>query len=331
MQYLKITAAFVAVCLSVCTLAAQIVPQNRQDTIVLSVYNANQRFMLYQAPFGTPIPATSLLADMVAAYDTAFVLRQGTVADSTGQLPMQQVIEHRCDKLTGDVRDKVAIIYLNPNCDASRTFFNAQKAGAKAVILIHTTNSRDSVWLSPQRPYAFADSLRIPCYTVRREMGEKMSVLLPSLVGIARPDTVPSDIQALKGQTNNNPSTTTTKDAVQIAENDENTEGSSKTAVGAPSTVNASKPIAANAKQQFVLSPNPANDVATLAFNLSKKTDLTLDILNEAGQMMLHKALPNAQVGSLDVDTRGWASGAYLIHLTDSKGVKTVKRLVVQH
>lgn len=148
MQHQKILAAFVAVCLSVGTLAAQIVPQNRHDTIVLSVYNANQRFMLYQAPFGTPMPTTTVLVDMVAAYDTAFVWQQATVADSTEHLPMQQVIAHRCDKLTGDVRNKVAIIHLNPSCDASQTFFNAQKAGAKAAILIHTTNSKDSVWLS---------------------------------------------------------------------------------------------------------------------------------------------------------------------------------------
>jgi Secretion system C-terminal sorting domain len=68
-----------------------------------------------------------------------------------------------------------------------------------------------------------------------------------------------------------------------------------------------------------------------LAFNLSQKTDLTLEILNEAGQMMFRRSFDNAQTGSLDVDTRDWASGAYFIHLTDGKGVKTVKRLVVQH
>jgi hypothetical protein len=33
----------------------------------------------------------------------------------------------------------------------------------------------------------------------------------------------------------------------------------------------------------------------------------------------------------LHIDTRAWASGAYFFHLTDGKGVKTVKRLVVQH
>ena len=46
---------------------------------------------------------------------------------------------------------------------------------------------------------------------------------------------------------------------------------------------------------------------------------------------MFRRSFQNAQTGSLDFDTRSWASGTYLIHLTDGKGVKMVKRLVVQH
>jgi hypothetical protein len=333
MQHQKITAALVAVCLSSGTLAAQIVPQNRHDTIVLSVYNANQRFMLYQAPFGKQVVTTSVLADMVAAYDTAFVWREGTTPDSTGALPIRQVVEHQCNKLTGNVLNKIAIITMNPNCDASLTYFNAQKAGAKAAILIHTTNSKDSVWLSPQSRYAFADSIKIPCYTVRREMGEKMSGLLPSLVGIAKPDSIPSDIQALKTRPNNG--TTVSNDVkvttLEVIENHENTEGVTHVGIGLLDVGNVPKSDVRNLKSAFGLSPNPANDVATLTFNLSKKTDLTLEILNEAGQLMLRKSLQGTQLGSLDFDTRDWGSGAHFIHLTDGKGVKEVKRLVVQH
>ena len=79
------------------------------------------------------------------------------------------------------------------------------------------------------------------------------------------------------------------------------------------------------------LSPNPANDVATLAFNLGKKTDLTVEILNEAGQVILRRSLQGTQTGSFNFDTLNWGSGAYFIHLTDDRGIKTVKRLVVQH
>ena len=329
MQHQKNLAAFVAVCLSIGTLAAQIVPQNRHDTIVLSVYNANQRFMLYQAPFGKQIVTESVLADMVAAYDTAFIWQQGTVADSTGALPMQQVVEHRCNKLTGNVFDKIAIIALNPNCDVSLMYLNAQRAGAKAVILIHTTNSKDSVWLSPQSPYAFADSLTIPCYTVRREMGEKMSELLPSLVGIAHPDSIPSDIQALKGTTTNNISQSTNHVGFGMSDVGDST--AAQSGVSLSNVGRVPKSDIPNPKSDVVLSPNPANDIATLTFNLNKKVDLTLEIVNETGQMMLRQALPNTRTGSLDFDTLNWASGAYFIHLTDGKGIKTVKRLVVQH
>jgi hypothetical protein len=81
----------------------------------------------------------------------------------------------------------------------------------------------------------------------------------------------------------------------------------------------------------FSLSPNPANDVATLTFNLSKATDLKLEVLNEAGQLMFRKPLQGVQTSSIDFDTKDWGSGAYFIHLTDVKGVKELKRLVVQH
>jgi hypothetical protein len=332
MQHRKITTAIVAVCLSIGTLAAQIVPQNRHDTIVLSVYNANQRFMLYQAPFGKKVVTESVLADMVAAYDTAFVWREGITPDSTGALPMRQVVEHQCNKLTGNVLGKIAIITMNPNCDASLTYFNAQKAGAKAVILIHTTNSKDSVWLSSQSPYAFADSIKIPCYTVRREMGEKMSGLLPSLVGIAKPDSVPNDIQAMKARTNNGAiASNDVKTTSEVIENQGSTEGSNHVGFGMPDVGNAPKSDVRHPKSTFSLSPNPANDVSTLTFNLGKATDLTLEVVNEAGQLMFRKSLQGVQTSSLDFDTKDWGSGAYFIHLTDGKEVKAVKRLVVQH
>ena len=57
MTYSKKAAIMLAIMLVSGGLFAQIVPQDRRDTIVLSAYNANQRFMLYQAPVGTPIPA----------------------------------------------------------------------------------------------------------------------------------------------------------------------------------------------------------------------------------------------------------------------------------
>ena len=42
----------------------------KRDTVVLSVYNNNQRFMLYPMPFGKNKPDKEFTAEMVMAYDT---------------------------------------------------------------------------------------------------------------------------------------------------------------------------------------------------------------------------------------------------------------------
>ena len=70
-------------------LSAQNTAQNKKDTIVLSVYNTNQRFMLYPAPFGGAIGKTKLLTDLVAAYDTVMVRKEDTRKD-TSKVPSTQ-------------------------------------------------------------------------------------------------------------------------------------------------------------------------------------------------------------------------------------------------
>ena len=63
-----ITIAF-AVCLIAVSTMAQTTP-SRPDTILLSVYNNGYLFKVTPAAFGPRTPATDLLAEMVAAYDT---------------------------------------------------------------------------------------------------------------------------------------------------------------------------------------------------------------------------------------------------------------------
>ena len=160
-------------------LSAQNTAQNRKDTIVLSVYNNNQRFMLYPAPFGGAIGKTKLLTDLVAAYDTVMVRKENTQRD-TAKIPSTQKrwiisTERGCDKIEGDVRGKVAIIQQNAACDISKQMFLAQSKGAKAVVIIHNTNSKDTVWLDYKQNYAYAKQITIPCYTVRSDMGVKIS------------------------------------------------------------------------------------------------------------------------------------------------------------
>ena len=349
MQQLKqVILAFALIVCGAAYATAQATPDSlRADSVLLSVFNTGAKYRLTPATFAPRTTGAELLTEMVMVQDTivSFVETGGNgttflppsllakMPDSLrrsfeAQKLMKPVVTHRCDKpITADVKGKVVIMTLG-TCDPSLMCLNAQRAGAKALVLIHPNNNRDSILL---KTGAFTDSIKIPCYTVRRDIGARMSALMPSHVGIKRPVVMDEDAQGLKAQNGNgSQSTTAKKDAEKLGdkgENEdktgENTEGGKK-ADALPQIVNSSK-------QQFSVSPNPANDVATLAFNLSKKTDFTLDILNEAGQMMLRRSFDNAQTGSLDFDTRAWASGAYFIHLTDGKGVKTVKRLVVQH
>ena len=348
MQQLK--QSILVIALIVCGAAyatAQATPDSlRADSVLLSVFNTGAKYRLTPATFAPRTTGAELLTEMVMVQDTSVSFVE-TGGNGTTFLPpsllakmpdslrqafesqrlMKPVVTRRCDKpITADVKGKVVIMSLG-TCDPSLMCLNAQRAGAKAIVLIHPDNHRDSILL---KTGAFTDSITIPCYTVCCDVCARMSALIPSQVGIKKPVIMDEDAQGLKTQNGNgNTSTTATKDATRLADDEqtegkkgENTEGGKKSD---------SLQLAINSlKQQVVLSPNPANDVATLAFKLSKKTDLTLEIVNEAGQVILRKSLQAAQTGSLDFDTRDWASGVYFIHLTDGKGVKTVKRLVVQ-
>ena len=50
----------------------------KKDTTVLSVYNNNQRFMLYPMPFGKSKPDKDFTAEMVIALDTINVLERSS-------------------------------------------------------------------------------------------------------------------------------------------------------------------------------------------------------------------------------------------------------------
>jgi hypothetical protein len=321
--------------------AAQTPDSLRADSVLLSVFNTGVKYRLTPATFAPRSTGEELLTEMVMVQDTVVSFVE-MVGNGTTFLPpllveqmpdsvrlaletrklMRAVVTHRCDKpITADVKDKIVLMTLG-TCDPSLMCLNAQRVGAKAIILCHPNNNRDSIQLSSG---AFADSITIPCYTVRRDIGERMSALMPSQVGIKKPEVMPEDAQGLKGRSNNNTSTTATKEVPQLAENAENTEGVAGNSMTDIQSTNSPTSTKSSTKMSLNLSPNPANDMSTLTLNLSKKVDIAIEIMNEAGQIMRRKTLQNIQVGSLDIDTREWASGAYFIHLTDGKGVKMVK------
>ena len=156
------------------TLAAQ-----KKDTVVLSVYNNNQRFMLYPMPFGKDKPDKHFTAEMVQSLDTIQTLEVSTKRDSSGKFPKRWRTTRQCGKLPKNLKDRVALLYFNPSCDVSTQVYNAQEAGAIVVIVIHTTNRTDSVMLpklTGQQRYAYDNTeqlfttlCRVPCVFTKRK------------------------------------------------------------------------------------------------------------------------------------------------------------------
>jgi Secretion system C-terminal sorting domain len=298
---------------------------NKKDTVVLSVYNNNQKYMLYPMPFYKKWPDTSMVVLMEALHDTAQVMRQSMVSDSSGKKPMRNVIDRQCSRLTGDVKGKVALLRMNPACDVSFTCLLAQRMGAKMVVMIHTTNSVDSVTLvkKNKHTYAYQDSIKIPCYTVRNEIGNSLMQMLPSLVGVKVPDGVIKEIQALQANQNNNqlPTASALTDKEKaLAEKEAVEELARKLEIERRSSPNV---------KGWQLSPNPSNIQTLLQFNFDTSASLTVDVFNAAGQMVTNYNLPSTPSGTLEIDVSSWASGVYSVRMTRGD-VQEVKLLVVQ-
>jgi hypothetical protein len=302
---------------------AQSTNTNKKDTVVLSVYNDNQKYMLYPSPFYKKWPDTSMVVQMVMLYDTTQVIRQSTQTDSTGKKPMRSVVEPQCSKLSGEAQGKIAIVRLNPNCDVSFTCLMAQRMGAKVVILIHVTNSIDSVTIPKmnKHKHAYQDSIKIPCYTVRNEIGDRLIRMLPSLAGIKIPNGTP--IQALIANPNNNqlPIATSLADISKA-------QALKEEAGAAAQKLENERRSSPNVKG-WQLSPNPSNIQTLLQFNFDTSQSLTVDIFNAAGQMVTNYILPSTPSGTLEIDVSSWASGVYSVRVLRGD-VQDVKQLVVQ-
>ena len=296
---------------------------NKKDTVVLSVYNDNQKYMLYPSPFYKKWPDTSMVVTMVMLHDTAHVMRQSTQTDSTGKKPMRSVVEPQCTKLSGEAQGNIALVRLTPSCDPSFTCLMAQRMGAKVVILIHTTNSIDSVTIPKKNKqvHAYQDSIKIPCYTVRNEIGDRLMRLLPSLAGIKIPDADP--IQALSANPNNNqlPIVTSMADLEKAQALKAETEATAQ-------KLENEERATPNVKG-WVLSPNPSSTETLLQFNFETASTILVDVFNAAGQMVTNYNLSTAQAGTLGIDVSSWANGVYSVRMSRGS-VQEVKQLVVQ-
>ncbi|NJN35671.1 MAG: T9SS type A sorting domain-containing protein [Saprospiraceae bacterium] len=81
------------------------------------------------------------------------------------------------------MKNKIAVIDLNKDCDVTKVCLNVQRAGAKAFVIVHNSNSNGNIKLPKNGVYK--DSIRIPIFTIRRSLGERITSMLPSWVGIS--------------------------------------------------------------------------------------------------------------------------------------------------
>jgi Secretion system C-terminal sorting domain/PA domain len=297
----------------------------KKDTTVLSVYNNNQRFMLYPMPFGKSKPDKDFTAEMVIALDTINVLETSTKKDSSGKFPKRWITTRQCGKLPKNVKDKVALLHLNTGCDISTQVLNAQEAGALAVIIIHTTNSIDSVILpklTGRDRYADENKVKIPCFTVRKVIGEKLTGMLPSLVGIKRPDST-GVVQALAQQT-------PTDSAKMLQQGLVKTVGNEGQGILDVNNAVSNNGTAFRYTFGWDIAPNPVSNEVTINYNFKETNTVQIDIFNELGQLVTNYQLPHTQTGKLDVNVTAWQNGTYNISLTSGK-VKEVKRMIVLH
>lgn len=295
-----------------------------KDTVVLSVYNDNQKYMLYPTPFHRKWPDTSLVVPMIMLYDTLNVMRESLTTDSASQKPMTMVVERLCDKMSGEAQGKVALVRMNPHCDPSLTFYLAQRQGAKVVVMIHTTNSRDSVTLpKAKKPtYAYRDSITIPCFTVRNEIGDRLMRLLPSLVGIKVPDN--ETIHMLRTDVKNNVFTNEIWPQKVLGD-------SLKTAAAEAEKQRLEAEKLSNPPVKgWMISPNPSSTQVMVQYHFETAEPTQIEVFNAAGQLVTNYTLSETASGTLSIDVSTWTNGTYSVRLGRSS-VKEVKQLVVQN
>ncbi len=276
-------------------------------------------------PFGKDKPDNDFVAEMVIALDTINVVKADTKKDSTGTFRKRLQTERSCGKISTPLKDKVALIYLNPACDASTQVLSAQTAGASAVIVVHTTNSKDSVTLPKKSNtirYEDDSKVKIPCFTVRKEIGDKLTRLMPSMVGIKRPKEnivggqgliVDSTRLVQQAQVAQEAKQSATVEVVTQSEQSEQNDFAAKYGFGG---------------KGWQLSPNPSDNHAVLTYNFAKSLDLSVDVFNKLGQVIATYPLSGTQTGQLTLDVSQWQAGTYVVSLRSSTW-NEVKQLVV--
>ncbi len=294
-------AALAAIILTIGNLSAQA----KKDTVVLSVYNTDKKYLLTQASFSPKVAKAGLFGDLVMAYDTVHTYT--TVATKPNAaivgLPThigtkttkektenQLKVVHTGKFKAYHVKGKVAIVNYNPKYDATFICLTLQRAGAIAVILSHASNNKDSILVKDGE---YEDSIKIPCYSVRYQRGFEISSYLPSLVGIKKNDTL-GIVLALQQLP------TVNQDSINKANKNKDT-------------------------ALFSIYPNPTDDDAFVQYAFTAPTDLNISITNGAGQKLHQIKLLQSTIGTYTIPSDTWANGIYYIELRYGKFSRTEK------
>lgn len=77
----------------------------------------------------------------------------------------------------------------------------------------------------------------------------------------------------------------------------------------------------------FSISPNPANDFANISFTNNTVTPRLVRVLHMSGQVLYSQTTTD---NTLTIDTQNFASGVYILHITEGKNYYT-KKFIITH
>ena len=261
----------------------------KADTFYLSVYNTGARIEITPADFGSKV-TQDLMGTMVRAFDTVMVLKANGATDSTGNKRIRHEAERRADKISKDIKDKIVVMEMNKDVDVTQTCINVQRGGAKAIILVHTSNKKEDIKLKYLGIYK--DSVRIPCFTVRN-VGDSLWSILPSVAGIKAPTVPPVQTLAVNNNallgmnTQITPNKTTGAEPINNSSDKANTNES----------LNLGKidPITGKFEEDVTLYPNPTADVLNLTFKGYTGQAVDIVIFDMQGKSILTEHLGQLQ------------------------------------
>ena len=260
------------------------------DTFYLSVYNTGARIEITPAEFGGKV-TENILGTMVRAFDTVMVLKANGAIDSTGKKRIRHEAERRADKISKGIKDKIVVMELNKDVDVTQTCINVQRGGAKAIILVHTSNKKEDIKLKYLGIYK--DSVRIPCFTVRNALGDSLWSILPSVAGIKAPTLPP--VQSLA--VNNNPLLGMNTQATLHKTTGAEPVNNSSDKVNTNESLNLGKidPVTGKFEEDVTLYPNPTADVLNLTFKGYTGQAVDIVIFDMQGKSILTEHLGQLQ------------------------------------